>query len=123
MVSRFLNTRLEDPDLLLVVCDDINLPLGTLRIRKKGGSGGHNGLKSVAHNLGTDEFGRIRTGVGTPSPHEDTADYVLSRVPEKEMEFLRKVESRAAEAVLFIAENGWESAMAKFNGKVGLPEI
>ncbi len=99
---------------LLVICDDINLQFGTLRIRSKGSSGGHKGLKSIIENLLTENFPRLRIGIGKPSG--DTAEYVLSLFSAQEEEILEKVViPKAVYAVRLWAEQGIDRAMAEIN--------
>jgi len=95
----------EPVDLLLVV-DDVNLPLGQLRARAGGSEGGHNGLRSVIALLGTDEVPRLRIGVGRGDPRRELADHVLARFDADEREAIREAIEQAADAVeLFVAEN------------------
>jgi PTH1 family peptidyl-tRNA hydrolase len=103
-----------DPPALLVVVDDVNLPLGRLRLRRMGSDGGHNGLKSVIEQIGS-EFSRLRIGVGRGDPRWDLADHVLSPFESGEREMVEEAIGRAADAVeLFVAE-GIEAAMNRFN--------
>ena len=120
-VAGFLDTLSgEEPDLHLVVSDDINLPVGRLRLREKGSSGGHRGLDSLIQHLGGERFGRLRIGVGSPPPGEDSSEYVLEPVASFEAESLSQAEDRAVEAVLYLADCGWEAAMSRFNSKPGV---
>lgn len=103
---------------VIVICDDINLETGRLRIRPKGSDGGHNGLKSVIYQLVSDEFIRIRMGVGAPeNEHVDLADYVLGRFSREEAEILAASAERVVSAVETIIADGVACAMNKFNGK------
>ncbi len=105
-------------DELLIVCDDAELPPGRIRIRKDGGSGSHNGLKSVIGELGTKDFPRLRLGVGSPPPRMDLSDYVLSSFSKAEIKdggLLEEMLSRAAEAVEAIIERDIDYAMNEFN--------
>ncbi|MDY2944904.1 MAG: aminoacyl-tRNA hydrolase [Lachnospiraceae bacterium] len=110
-----------DPETdVIVICDDIDQPLGQIRVRPKGSAGGHNGLKNIILNLGTDGFTRIRVGVGAkPSPDYDLADYVLGHPTGEDRELLDSSEKRAAEAVPVILMEGVEEAMNRFNTKCG----
>ncbi len=99
---------------LLVVSDDMALAVGAIRLRAKGSAGGHNGLADVIEKLGTDQFGRLRVGIGK-SDRVDDVDYVLSRPSEKERLLLDKATERAQEAVLCWVEHGIETAMNEFN--------
>jgi len=101
---------------LLVVVDDVNLPLGRLRLRGGGSAGGHNGLKSLIEHLGTPEFPRLRIGVGEAGPRDDLADHVLSKFRKDEWPEVEAAIDRAADAVLSFIEQGLERAMNSFNG-------
>jgi PTH1 family peptidyl-tRNA hydrolase len=100
---------------LLVVCDDFNLPLGKLRVRVKGSHGGQNGLRNIQDQLGTDEYARLRIGVGQPDPG-DAVDFVLSRFKPAERKPAEEAVATAARAVLVWAGNGIEACMNRFNG-------
>jgi PTH1 family peptidyl-tRNA hydrolase len=111
-------------DSLLVVTDDVNLPLGRLRCRRGGSSGGHNGLDSMIQHLGTKDFARLRVGVGRPrrGPEENGEDeggelagHVLGRFSEGERDLAERAEARAAEAVLVWAASGVEECQNRFN--------
>jgi len=113
-----------DVENLIVLVDDINLPLGTLRIRKKGSAGGHNGLKSVIGSLGTDCFIRIRMGAGPEkSIREGLVSYVLGPFSEKDREIVGEMIEQAAQAVRVILKEGVEKAMNVFNRKVLAEEL
>jgi len=102
------------PSGLIVCCDDLHLPLGTLRLRKKGSDGGHNGLASVIDGLGTDGFSRLRCGIAgadAPSPGEATAEYVLSDFSRGETTAAGEMAERAADGVLVAARSGLDIAM------------
>ncbi len=103
---------------VIIVCDDINIETGRIRIRPKGSDGGHNGLKSIIYQLASDEFVRIRMGVGAPK-HEDydLADYVLGKFSKEEIELLTPVAKKVTEAIEVIIKDGVQRAMNKFNGK------
>ena len=103
---------------ILVVSDEVSLPIGKLRIRVKGSAGGHNGLKSVIAELGTENFPRIRLGVGAPPhPDYDMADWVLSVFRNEDAEEMEKAAQRAAEAVECYIEKGPDRAMNLYNTK------
>jgi PTH1 family peptidyl-tRNA hydrolase len=104
-------------DSLLVVCDDFNLPLGMIRIRKKGSDGGHNGLASVIYHLESQEFPRLRLGVG-PLPDDDIVGFVLSHFNAGDEDTVAEMRHTACEALLTIAEDGIDVAMNRFNRKV-----
>ena len=104
------------PERVLVVSDEISLPLGKLRVRPKGSAGGHNGLKSIIASLGNDAFPRIRIGVGAPPhPDYDMADWVLSVFRNQDLEDMLAASDRAAEAVTTYISDGPERAMNRFN--------
>ena len=103
-----------DPAEILVVLDDLALPLGRLRLRSGGGSGGHNGLESIIMQLGTEEIPRLRIGIGA-APSAGSIDYVLSRFFEEEKPLVRSTIDRAVEAVKCAIDNGLISAMNTFN--------
>lgn len=102
------------PQEMLIVLDDLALPLGRLRIRPDGGTGGHNGLESIIVQFGTEEIPRIRIGIGAP-PAQGSVDYVLGRFFEEEKLLVRSTIERAAEAVKCAIDNGLVSAMNTFN--------
>ena len=104
------------PERVLVVSDDVSLPLGKLRIRTKGSAGGHNGLKSIIARLGTDAFPRVKIGVGAPPhPEYDMADWVLGSFKNQDAEDMAEAARRAWEAVKSYVTDGPERAMSKFN--------
>jgi PTH1 family peptidyl-tRNA hydrolase len=104
---------------LLVIHDDMDLPLGTLRMRPSGGSAGHNGMLSIFDKLGTNAISRLRVGIGRPPGRMDPADYVLQDFPKSEEELLNMVIAQACEAVLAFITTGLEKAMNTYNGEVG----
>lgn len=107
--------RIAIPD-ILVVADDVNLPLGRLRARPAGSAGGHNGFRSIIEQLGTSGFARLRVGVGRGDPRRDLADHVLSGFDAEERPAVADAVARAADASeLFVAE-GIEQVMNRFNG-------
>ena len=103
------------PEHVLVVSDDVSLPLGKLRIRSSGSAGGHNGLKNIISCLGTDAFPRVKVGVGAPPKDFDMADWVLSGFHNQDAEDIADAVSRAADALECIISEGTEKAMNKFN--------
>ena len=104
-------------DPVLVISDEMSLPVGKIRIRPKGSAGGHNGLKSIISSLGTDEFPRIRLGVGAPPhPDYDVKDWVLSVFRDQDAEAITHAAEQAAEAVETYINFGSEKAMNKYNG-------
>lgn len=102
---------------LLVVYDDMDLPLGSIRLRPRGSPGGHNGMKSIVQALGTTEFPRLRIGIGRPPGHMNPADYVLQDFRSEEEEILEGVLHRAAQAIRTFIEEGLETAMNRFNAQ------
>lgn len=103
-----------EPAQILVVLDDLALPLGRIRIRPAGGTGGHNGLESVIVQFGTEEIPRLRLGIGG-APSQGSADYVLGCFFEEERPQVKSVIERAAEAIKCAVDNGVVSAMDTFN--------
>lgn len=105
------------PDHVLVVSDDTALPVGRLRIRVKGSAGGHNGLKNIIRHLGTDQFPRLRVGVGEkPHPDYDMADWVLGKFVGEDKKAIETAVKRAADAIECILAEGIDQGMGKFNG-------
>jgi PTH1 family peptidyl-tRNA hydrolase len=104
------------PNDLLVVCDDVNLPLGKLRVRPGGSHGGQNGLRSIINEIGTEEFPRLRVGVGKPEGNADLRDYVLGKWEREEIPVVREQVDRAVDAVLCVIGEGVEAAMNRYNG-------
>jgi PTH1 family peptidyl-tRNA hydrolase len=113
IVDRF-NIALSD---VFVICDDLSLPFGRLRLRPKGSSGGHNGLSSVADHLAGQDFCRLRIGIGSPKGGVDPSDFVLSDFSPGERYDLEAVISRACDCALAWTENDVEKVMAEFNQK------
>ena len=104
-------------DHVLVVSDDTALPVGKLRIRKGGSAGGHNGLKSIIQHLGTDQFPRLRLGVGEkPHPDYDLADWVLGKFQGEDKKAMDACAKRAADAIECILKDGLDRGMNRFNG-------
>lgn len=104
------------PDHVLVISDDVDLPLGKLRIRKGGSAGGHNGLKSIIQHLGTDQFPRVKIGVGEkPHPDYDMADWVLGKLQGEDKKIMDDAAVRAAQAVECLLSQGIDRAMNQFN--------
>ncbi len=115
-VAQAARNNVQEPaEDLLIVTDDVNLPLGRLRIRAGGSAGGHNGLKSIIEHLGTQEFPRLRIGVGDERRGADLADHVLSKFRPDEWPEVERAIDRAAEAVLRFVEEGVERTASEFN--------
>ena len=110
------------PQDVIVVYDDINLDVGRLRIREKGSAGGHNGIKNIIAHLGTDEFPRIRVGVGMKPPKMDLADYVLSRFSKEEEPLMEEGYEKAAKAMELMVEDKISQAMNLYNGNIPLAQ-
>ncbi len=100
---------------ILVVYDDLDLPLGVLRLRPKGGAGGHKGLESIIQHLGSNEFPRLRVGIGRPPGRMDAADFVLRPFTKEEEEIMAVVREEAADAIELWVREGLERAMNRVN--------
>jgi peptidyl-tRNA hydrolase, PTH1 family len=100
---------------LLVVCDDFNLPLGKLRLRSQGSAGGQNGLADIINRLGSEEFSRLRVGIGPVPERWDPADFVLGRFGPSDRTIIDEAIDRAAEAVECWTKHGMQTAMNQFN--------
>lgn len=103
------------PERVIVIVDDMDLPVGRVRLRTKGGSGGHNGLKSIIYQLQTEEFPRLRIGIGKPAPERQTVGYVLGKFSDEEKEIMLEALKKSVRAVIEIIESGAERAMNKVN--------
>ena len=103
------------PKDLIVVYDDTNLPVGEIRVREQGSAGGQNGMKNIIQRLGTDQFTRVRVGIGEKPPGWDLADYVLSRFKKEEIEGFIDGVNKAAAAVELILAEGVAAAMNRYN--------
>ncbi|MBZ5513786.1 MAG: aminoacyl-tRNA hydrolase [Acidobacteriia bacterium] len=107
---------------LIVLLDDVDLPLGTLRIRSRGSAGTHNGLKSVIGALQAEDFARVRMGVGPDRPVEDLVSYILRPFRRADLEAVAELIERAAQAVSVILREGIPAAMNRFNRRVKSPK-
>ncbi|MEO8610510.1 MAG: aminoacyl-tRNA hydrolase [Chloroflexota bacterium] len=107
---------------ILIVCDDLDIPLGTVRMRKSGSAGGQNGIKSVIQHLGTQEFSRLRFGIGRPPGKMQAKDYVLSGFLGDDAILATQVVDRAADAVETWLKEGIEIAMTRHNGDIDDPK-
>lgn len=122
-VSWFARYHQVDPRDLLVVVDDVDLPLGRIRVRRKGSAGTHNGLKSVVEQLGTTDFPRMRLGVGRGDARRDLADYVLAKFDPPELPEVDRLITRAADAAqMFIVED-IDTVMNTYNPDATGPEV
>ena len=111
-LMRFYKIEVAD---VLVVCDDVNLPLGRLRIRSSGSEGGHNGLRSIAEHLGTIDYPRLRVGVGRGDMRRDLADHVLAKFEPEEASGIEEAIARGADAVETWLQDGLTKAMNLYN--------
>lgn len=103
------------PNKIIVIYDDMDLEVGIIKLRKKGGPGTHNGMKSVLGKLGTEKIKRVRVGIGKPKKESAIIDYVIKKLSKEEQQVLDESTTKAANAVLEILENGMDIAMNKFN--------
>lgn len=111
-VVNFYKIPLEN---IIVIYDDVDVDIGLIRIRKKGSSGSHNGMKSVVEELNSEEFARVRVGIGKPQYDNDMINYVIGAIPEEEIEDLKIGVDKATEAVIEILKNGIDISMNKYN--------
>jgi peptidyl-tRNA hydrolase, PTH1 family len=127
-VEALLAASGQGPESLVVVLDDAALPLGQIRVRPRGGHGGHNGLRSLLDVLASDEFARVRVGIQKPAPAaageegdpgQDLAEYVLSEFPQEDVLVVQEMVGTAADAVECLLEEGAEAAMNRFNARNG----
>ena len=100
---------------VFVIYDDIDIEPGKIKIRKKGSSGSHNGMKSVVAELQTEDFARIRVGIGKPEYKDDMINYVIGAIPEEERNILDEGTTKAEKAMISIIKDGIDNAMNKFN--------
>ena len=116
-VGAVLNYRKLSVADLLVVVDDADIPLGSLRLRKKGGTGGHLGLASIGTVLGTTDFGRVRVGIGRGVRRDDLVEHVLEAFGRDEWAIASTAVVEAADAVLVVVTQGMDAAMNRFNAR------
>lgn len=114
-VGRLLRAHDIPLERMLVIYDDLDLPLGRLRLRPEGGSGGHRGMRSIGQMLGNQAFARLRVGIGRPPGQVDPADYVLQPFDQEDLPLVATVVERAAEAVVCWLAEGTAAAMDKYN--------
>ena len=117
-IIKFVNFFKIDKKDVIVIYDDIDIASGTVKLRKKGSAGTHNGMKSVVDNLNSEEFPRIRIGTGMPKDKHELINYVISKLSEEEYKELEKGIELGANAVIQIIENGIDKAMNKVNIKL-----
>lgn len=114
-VKQFMDYYRLNSSELIVVYDDLDVEKGSIKIRKQGGPGTHNGMKSVVHELKSTDFFRIRVGIGVPENEQDLANYVLEQLSEEEGKVLGRATKIAADAIESILTDGIDNAMNKFN--------
>ena len=114
-VKQFVDFYKIQKEEILVIYDDMDIEPGKIKIRKKGGPGGHNGMKSIIKMLGTEELSRIRVGIGRPIHKGDEINYVIGAIPEEEQKKLDEGTEKAQNAIVEILKNGVDSAMNKYN--------
>lgn len=108
-----------DTDKIIVIHDEMDLPLQRIKLKKDGGSAGHNGIKSIIQNIGSDDFARVRVGVGKPYDKDKVVKHVLSGFNKEERQKLDKVVENAADCIYEIITSGIDKAMNKFNIRAG----
>ena len=114
-VIQFANFYKLNPEEIIVIYDDIDTNPGKIRIRKKGGAGTHNGMKSVVSRLNSEDFPRVRVGIGMPEFKGDLVNYVIGNITDEDYEELKKGINKASEAVASIIKDGIDMAMNKYN--------
>ena len=114
-IIEFVNFYKIPHENIIVIYDDIDQDTGVVKIRKKGGAGTHNGMKSVVERLGTTDFPRVRVGIGMPQHKGDLINYVIGHIPESEKEILDKATTIAKNAIVEIFKTGIDKAMNKIN--------
>lgn len=114
-VKEFVDFFKIENEKVLIIYDDMDIEPGTIKIRKKGSAGGHNGMKSIIQMLGTEEFPRIRIGIGRPEYQDDKINYVIGAIPQEEIEKLDQGVEKAKESIIEIVTKGIDFAMNKFN--------
>ena len=114
-VKEFVDFYKVEKENILVIYDDMDIEPGTVKIRKKGSAGGHNGMKSIIQMIGTEEFPRIRIGIGRPEHKGDDINYVIGNIPDEDITKLEEGTEKAKDIVIEILKNGIDKAMNKFN--------
>ena len=118
VVQPLLTSFEHDSPHLIVVHDDLDLPVGHLRIKFAGGSGGHNGLRSIDSCLGTNAYARVKIGIGRPAPGQDGANFVLSRFFGEDIAFMKDAVTKAVEALHCMVSEGMVNAMNSYNRRI-----
>ena len=113
--KEFVDFYKEPLDNLMVIFDDMDTEIGTIRVRAKGGPGSHNGMKSMVNCLNSEEFARIRIGIGRPVGEYDRIDYVIGQMPDEEKQILEKGQDVAVNAIKYWIKNGIDNTMNKYN--------
>lgn len=113
--KEFVDFYKEPLDNLMVIFDDMDTEVGTIRVRSKGGPGSHNGMKSMVNCLNSEEFARIRIGIGRPVGEYDRIDYVIGQIPDEEKQILEKGQDVAVNAIKYWIKNGIDNTMNKYN--------
>lgn len=116
-VVEFVKFYKEQVENVLVIYDDMDTEIGKIRVRAKGGPGSHNGMKSLVHELNSDNFPRIRVGIGRPKDEFDRIDYVIGRIPDEEYVVLQQGEDEAAKAAEYWIKHGIDNTMNMYNRK------
>lgn len=114
-VIEFVNFYKEPLENVMIIYDDMDTDVGTIRIRAKGGPGSHNGMKSMVSSLNSENFSRIRVGIGRPSGEYDRIDYVIGQIAEEEKKILEQGQNEAVEAIKYWIKNGIDNTMNKYN--------
>lgn len=114
-IRDFMNFYKLSPENIIVIFDDLDIEPGIIKIRKKGGPGTHNGMKSVVNEIKSEDFCRIRIGIGNSEYKNDLLNYILTRIPDDEYKILEKAINNAASSIAEILKNGIDSAMNKYN--------
>lgn len=114
-IREFKNFYKVNSNHIIVIYDDLDIEPGIIKIRKKGGPGTHNGMKSVVTEIGTQEFPRVRIGIGNPTYKNNLLNYILTKIPEEDYKILDAAIQKAADAIEEILQNGIDTAMNKYN--------